>query len=748
MADQPTDVSNKPAFNVPRMAALTEMSPVPPGMGELNYIQMLLAGLIDQTLYTTSSPTFAGLIVSGLTASLLVGTSATKALQSISVGTSLSLSGTTLNAIQGIRTADSPSFTGLTIGSLAGILKAAAGVVAAATIGSSLSYSAPTLDAIQDIRTSASPTFTGLNLTSSAWTKALLTTTSVTALVRLGSDLQGLNFATNALWTGSVWSRDDTSKPSFALIQHMGNTQYEFRIAAATTGNITWLTPLKITDAGLVNITGTGSLGIPNPAQTFYMRFTCGSALLADRILTITPGDAARTITLSGNPTLADWFDQAVKAASTPSFASLKLTTTPSVGHVWACSNVDGSGGWAAASGGMVYPGTGIPISTSAAWGTSLALDEQQLLGRITGGIMAGLTSGQVRTLLGLATADSPVFVTAKLSGLTDGYIPYHVDDATGLANGPTKTDVDSAVSLKHAAVTVSAPISLSTQALSLVNDAAATVTEIDTGVVADSDTVVPTSKAVKTAIAAAGGGLPMGYATGLEATNAAEATHDITVAVGKMRDTTNTYDLALTSAMTKQIDAAWAAGTNQGGMFTGAVGNSTLYYRILIRKDSDGTIDWGFDTSATAANIPAGYTAYAVMGYELTNGSANILASNEITRGNTVTKWFNANISVATGLTQTSYTAQSLSAVIPTGLTQVEAMFRGTADDQYGLTLSSDGTNESLLVSLYTSIGITSNTVRGEAGASFIPIISNQIYYKVNAGTAAAFIAGVRFKR
>ena len=58
-------------------------------------------------------------------------------------------------------------------------------------------------------------------------------------------------------------------------------------------------------------------------------------------------------------------------------------------------------------------------------------------------------------SITGLTTADSPVFVTAKLSDLTDDYIPYHVDDATGLANGPTKTDVDSAVALKHAAAHV-----------------------------------------------------------------------------------------------------------------------------------------------------------------------------------------------------------------------------------------------------------------------------------------------------
>lgn len=50
-----------------------------------------------------------------------------------------------------------------------------------------------------------------------------------------------------------------------------------------------------------------------------------------------------------------------------------------------------------------------------------------------------------------VATSASPTFVTAKLTNLTGGYIPYHVDDVTGMADGPTKANVDSAVSLKHA---------------------------------------------------------------------------------------------------------------------------------------------------------------------------------------------------------------------------------------------------------------------------------------------------------
>lgn len=35
----------------------------------------------------------------------------------------------------------------------------------------------------------------------------------------------------------------------------------------------------------------------------------------------------------------------------------------------------------------------------------------------------------------------SPSFSTVKLTGLTDGFVPYHVADATGLANGPVYTD-------------------------------------------------------------------------------------------------------------------------------------------------------------------------------------------------------------------------------------------------------------------------------------------------------------------
>jgi len=50
-----------------------------------------------------------------------------------------------------------------------------------------------------------------------------------------------------------------------------------------------------------------------------------GSDLTADRTLTITTGDSNRAITLNGNSTLDDWFDQGLKQADSPVFSGLTI---------------------------------------------------------------------------------------------------------------------------------------------------------------------------------------------------------------------------------------------------------------------------------------------------------------------------------------------------------------------------------------------------------------------------------------
>ena len=66
----------------------------------------------------------------------------------------------------------------------------------------------------------------------------------------------------------------------------------------------------------------------------------------------------------------------------------------------------------------------------------------------------SGLMSGADKTRIGeLSSVSSPIFATVKLSNLTDGYHPYHVSDAAGLANGPIWTN-GSLVGIGQATVT------------------------------------------------------------------------------------------------------------------------------------------------------------------------------------------------------------------------------------------------------------------------------------------------------
>lgn len=109
-------------------------------------------------------------------------------------------------------------------------------------------------------------------------------------------------------------------------------------------------------------------------------------------------------------------------------------------------------------------------------------------------------------------------------------------------------------------------------------------------------------------------------------ANDATDSEHDIVFSAGKISDSTGSQVINLTLALTKQIDAAWAAGSNVGGLFSGSVAADSVYGCFVIVKDSDGSVDCGFDTSETAANIPSGYTAYRRVGWVVTDASSNII--------------------------------------------------------------------------------------------------------------------------
>jgi len=84
---------------------------------------------------------------------------------------------------------------------------------------------------------------------------------------------------------------------------------------------------------------GNESLHILDTNATHDLIIKPGSNLTADRIFTIITGDAARSLTLSGNPTLSDWFDQSTKTSTTPTFAGLIIPSiTSAADFAWSSS--------------------------------------------------------------------------------------------------------------------------------------------------------------------------------------------------------------------------------------------------------------------------------------------------------------------------------------------------------------------------------------------------------------------------
>lgn len=110
-------------------------------------------------------------------------------------------------------------------------------------------------------------------------------------------------------------------------------------------------------------------------------------------------------------------------------------------------------------------------------------------------------------------------------------------------------------------------------------------------------------------------------------ANNASDANNDIEFYASWQYDSTGAVEMALTFKV-KRLDALWAAGSSQGGLGSGTKAANTWYHCFVI-KHTNGTVDAGFDTSLTAANLlsRSGYSYYRYVGSILTNASSNIIA-------------------------------------------------------------------------------------------------------------------------
>lgn len=119
------------------------------------------------------------------------------------------------------------------------------------------------------------------------------------------------------------------------------------------------------------------------------------------------------------------------------------------------------------------------------------------------------------------------------------------------------------------------------------------------------------------------GDALPRGYIDGvILSNNGSDATNDIDIAAGVARDASNAVNLALASALTKRLDAAWSVGTGNGGLDTGSIANAT-YHVWLIKRSDTGVVDVLFSTSASSPTMPTNYTHKRRIGSFIRTGGA-----------------------------------------------------------------------------------------------------------------------------
>ncbi len=163
---------------------------------------------------------------------------------------------------------------------------------------------------------------------------------------------------------------------------------------------------------------------------------------------------------------------------------------------------------------------------------------------------------------------------------------------------------------------------------------------------------------------------LPRGYFSGgTIANNSTDSDHDIDVAALECRGEDDDEDIVL-SAITKQIDASWAAGTNQGGLSSSLTLSADTWYHLHAINVA-GSSDVGFDTSFTAANLIADHsaTAYQYINSVLTDASSNIIAFHQWFD----TMFWDAAITDFQSTTSTAGTNRTIS--VPPDL-NVEAIF------------------------------------------------------------------------
>lgn len=157
-------------------------------------------------------------------------------------------------------------------------------------------------------------------------------------------------------------------------------------------------------------------------------------------------------------------------------------------------------------------------------------------------------------------------------------------------------------------------------------------------------------------------------FLSGLTLSTAGSST-TMAIASGAANDSTNTTIMKLSSALNKTT-ASWTVGTNQGGLDTGSIANSTWYHFYAIYRADTAVTDIVFSTSASSPTLPTNYTLYRRIGSGKTDGSGNWTAFTQF--GDR----FIWGASVSDGFTAGTASRNLGTLTVPTGV-NVTALFR-----------------------------------------------------------------------
>lgn len=221
------------------------------------------------------------------------------------------------------------------------------------------------------------------------------------------------------------------------------------------------------------------------------------------------------------------------------------------------------------------------------------------------------------------------------------------------------------------------------------------------------------------TSIATAAGAtvqMPDGYLYGFFLSNSGgDPTNDIDITSGVAKDSTNAKTIR-GSAITKRLDAPWAVGTNQGGLDTGSIADTTYHVWIILRSDT-GVVDALFSTSASSPTMPASYDYKVLVGSIIREGGS-IVAFTQI--GN----WFQRSIprqAVSANNPGTSGVLRDM--YVPTGIkVKVKARwifsFTGSGTAVRAVVTSPDETDAA--PSTTATPGANASQFGGDAGRNF----------------------------